>query len=776
MKTLRHLLCIFIVSFSLSFGRLSVVAQSDFLTHYLNQPNPDLLIMMRRPNAQLKQNPLFKLSNHTQLTQFASQTIINAPFEDEPYIVHVENPSHGQARRILASLNHDPRVISVEIDALRTPDVIYNDPNRVSQWHLTELALAEAHANMQQFQKPYGGLSDIVVAVIDTGLNYVHPEFVGRLWTNTREIANNGIDDDNNGYIDDIHGINSDLQTSDFNDPDGHGTHVAGIIGAATNNAVGIVGIAPHIAIMPIRASRFFSDQNRELLPTSAILNGLMYAYNHGAHIVNMSFGSTQYLASEASLMRSLSQHMILIGAAGNSSQAISTQPVFPAAYDGVIGVMAHRQMPTPEGMWLSSFSNFDDQTHVNHTYDIMAPGQSIFSTHLTNTFMTRNGTSMAAAMVSGVAALLVSKLDGFHIFNAPTIANKIITNNDLALGTIINTNPIMYPKLNALTTLLIEPIINEIHILDEGTTFTLTITGSQFLPGIAVYINDVKAENTQHLSNTTLTTTFAKPPQRDVTLTLRHPDNTQTSQRVTLVADVLVDTILVSPSSLHFTSSQSQSLQTQVLPAHATHTGLTFTSLNPLVASVSAQGVVTPLSNGVTAIEITSHDLASTISVLVHVAAPTSTITFSINDARFPHKSQINAIMGDNVALQSGTHLVSGALIHLEAILPSRYVVLAWNINGQRSDTRNATQTIALQPHATHVELEIVRRGDLNHDGTLTTTDLIQLQRFLAGILPFSLQRSLASDVNESQTLTSTDLVQLMRLLAGIPLDSIED
>ena len=105
MKTLRHLLCIFIVSLSLSFGRLSVVAQSDFLTHYLNQPNPDLLIMMRRPNAQLKQNPLFKLSNHTQLTQFASQTIINAPFEDEPYIVHVESPSHGQARRILASLN-----------------------------------------------------------------------------------------------------------------------------------------------------------------------------------------------------------------------------------------------------------------------------------------------------------------------------------------------------------------------------------------------------------------------------------------------------------------------------------------------------------------------------------------------------------------------------------------------------------------------------------------------------------------------------------------------
>lgn len=776
MKTLHHVVLLVAVALSLNLGRLHVAAQSDFLTSYLNQPNPDLIIMMRRPPTHLQQDPLFRLSNHTQIANFDANTIINAPFVDEPYIIHIQNTSHLQVRRHLASLTHDPRVISVEMDVLREPLVSYNDPQRGNQWYLSHLALSEAHANMQLFQKSYGGLRDIIVAVIDTGLNYAHPEFNARLWTNQGEIAGNGIDDDNNGIIDDIHGINSDLLTNEFNDPDGHGTHVAGIIGAATNNAFGIVGIAPNISIMPIRASRFFSEHNREMLPASAILNGLMYAYHHGAHIVNMSFGSTQYLASEESLMRSLSQHMILVAAAGNSGRAISSQPIFPAAYDGVIGVMAHRSVPRNDRSWLSNFSNFDDNTVPHLSYDIMAPGEGIFSTHLNNTFMNRNGTSMAAAMVSGVAALLVSKLGGFEDVDAPTIARMIITQSKAEIGRIVNNTPLMYPKLNALSTLLIDPIINDIRINDVGNAFTLTVNGNFLLEGIEVFVNDVKISNIQHLSMTKLIITLPKPQSSEVVLTLRHPDQTQTSRQLVVVPDVLVDSIIVNPSSLHFTTSQPQTLQTLVLPTNATHRGVTFSSLHPHIASVSAQGVVTPLSNGVTAIEVTSHDLAFTTSIPVHVDALASTLTFNVNDARFPHRSQIRVNGGDGVIFTSGINLINGAMVDFEATLPSRYVVLAWVVNGQRIETRSLTQQITLQQPQTHVVLEIVRRGDLNNDGVLTTTDLIQLQRFLAGILPFTLERSLASDVNESQTVTSTDLVQLMRLLAGIPLDAKDD
>jgi len=772
MKHWTRSLTLLITFLGLSFSRISATSPSDFVQSFLDQPNPDLIVLMRRPTQLQHTNPLFNLSSHTQIQGFES-SIINEEFKDEPYILHLQSPTHESTLRALKTLQSDARVLAIEVDELRTPTKTYNDPGRINQWYLNDLSLSSAHDNLELFNLPYGGLSDIVVAVIDTGLSANHPEFNDRLWTNTLEIPNDGIDNDLNGIIDDINGINSDTMTNDFDDKEGHGTHVSGIIGAATNNQLGMVSIAPNVSIMPIKASRFFPSENQELLPSSAIYNGLMYAYQHGAHIVNMSFGSKVYLESEESLMRSLSQHMILVAAAGNNGKAITTEAYYPAAYEGVVGVMAYKQLPNLNGSILANFSNYDNESDPIRNYDIMAPGQGIYSSHLNQGYTNLNGTSMAAPMVSGVFALLLSKLGGFNVYSPQSMVDHLINSNDKALGIVVNSTEYHYPQLNALNSILVNPQIERIQVIDlNDGSYQINVWGDYFLQGLSVLINTTPITSIIHDSMKHVSVIVSGLDLIDDTLTLLHPDNTQMSVTLPTTPDILVSDLIISPTELVFTSTAPQTLQVSVTPNNATDQKVIFTSLDPNIISVNEQGVVTPIRNGNTLIQIRSNDGNITKTIEVRVELPLVNLNFRINDDRFPDKGLINATMSDsNILITSGSQVATNSTITFSVELPTRYVIIAWIINGQRVETRDRNRSVTLNQSNNTIVVEVIRRGDLNNDGQMTTTDLVQLQRLLAGILPTSLERELAGDVNESGTLTSTDLVQLMRLLAGIPI-----
>ena len=236
----------------------------------------------------------------------------------------------------------------------------------------------------------------IKVAVIDTGVNYNHPDLVDNIWTNRGEIPGNGKDDDGNGYVDDIHGYDFVNKDGKPLDDQGHGTHVAGTIGAMGNNNQGVIGVNPdNVQIMPIKSADSFGSLN-----SSSIIQGIEYAVKMGVDVINASFGSNFYNNAVYDAVASAGEAGVLfIAAAGNNGR---NQASYPAGYDldNIISVAA-----TDHNDDLPLFSNY----HAT-SVDLAAPGVSIYSTTRNGGYGYMSGTSMATPHVVGVASLLWSQ------------------------------------------------------------------------------------------------------------------------------------------------------------------------------------------------------------------------------------------------------------------------------------------------------------------------------------------------------------------------------
>lgn len=266
-----------------------------------------------------------------------------------------------------------------------------------------------------------------VIAVIDTGVDYLHEDLAGNIWTNPGEIAGNGLDDDGNGYIDDVHGydfadndsdpmdvvVNYDFENQhkwipgDFT-TGGHGTHCAGIIAAIGNNGKGITGITWNTKIMVLK----IFGNGEPFAFTSDIVSAIIYAADNGAKISNNSYGSTVSNSEWANagnkpLFDAISAAndagMLFVAAAGNSGVDLNTEAYSsPAGLElpNIISVAA-----SDENDELARFSNFGSSM-----VDLAAPGVDIFSTFPGNSYHTMSGTSMAAPLVAGAAALMLEE------------------------------------------------------------------------------------------------------------------------------------------------------------------------------------------------------------------------------------------------------------------------------------------------------------------------------------------------------------------------------
>ena len=250
------------------------------------------------------------------------------------------------------------------------------------------------------------GSKSVVVGVIDTGIRYTHQDLADNMWKNPNEIAGDGIDNDNNGYVDDVFGLNALEASGDPFDDNGHGTHCAGTIGAAANNGFDHVGVAWNTHLM---ALKFLDADGFGSL--SGAMECIEYAIANGADIINASYGGGGFSQAMADLISSAGEAGILfVAAAGNESNNNDSNPSYPASYSAanVISVAAINRSDM-----IAEFTNFGVIS-----VDLAAPGVDIFSTTADSdsSYEFYSGTSMAAPHVSGVAALIESYHPGISI------------------------------------------------------------------------------------------------------------------------------------------------------------------------------------------------------------------------------------------------------------------------------------------------------------------------------------------------------------------------
>lgn len=246
------------------------------------------------------------------------------------------------------------------------------------------------------------GSAAVVVAVIDTGIDYNHPDLQANVWSNPGEIPGNGIDDDHDGYVDDVHGINVTNHTGNPMDDNGHGTHVSGTIGAAGNNAVGVAGINWHVNIMGLK----FLNAHGSGSVSGAIeaINYMLAMKQRGINVrvSSNSWGGGGYSqALYEAISRANDAGILFVAAAGNDSNDNDATPSYPASFElpNVVSVAALDQSQN-----LAWFSNYGAAS-----VDIAAPGVGILSTTPNNTYSSYSGTSMATPHVSGALALLLA-------------------------------------------------------------------------------------------------------------------------------------------------------------------------------------------------------------------------------------------------------------------------------------------------------------------------------------------------------------------------------
>jgi subtilisin family serine protease len=342
-----------------------------------------------------------------------------------------------------------------------------------NSWNLDAIKAPET------WSKGYTG-QGIVVAVVDTGVDYKHSDLNGNIWVNTKEIAGNNKDDDGNGYIDDVRGWDFVNNDNDPMDLQGHGTHVAGTI-AAENNGFGATGVAPNAKIMPLRV--LDASGNGSVLDVAA---GIRYAADNGAKVINLSLGTDISTPAQASAIKyAADKGVVVVSAAGNEGQS---QPGFPARYASHFGIAVGAVNKNNQ---MASFSDLSGKLPLDY---VDAPGVGIYSTFLGNTYKSMSGTSMASPHIAGVAALVLSANPNL----TPVQVERILTKT--ANSTVVQSANVTATQNSSVDTLTGNSIDRELgdfvvtdgiinHNIDESDGFNLgSITSSLIQPYIAIH------------------------------------------------------------------------------------------------------------------------------------------------------------------------------------------------------------------------------------------------------------------------------------------------
>ena len=361
---------------------------------------------------------------------------IKRRFSTLPRLALVELEHEQSLEEAIAAYKRSGLLEAVSYNYIRKASVLPNDAllQDGKQWGMNNSGqlggIVGADVSASEAWDVVSEAPDVVVAILDSGIRYTHEDLAANMWVNSGEVAGNGLDDDGNGFIDDVHGINTvgangDRTPETEGDPMddlGHGTHVAGIVGAVGNNGVGVTGVAWNVKLMALK----FLDSEGEGSDADAI-ECINYAREQGARIINSSWGGLDFnpLLGDA-IEQANEAGIYFIASAGNGSSNNDDQPNYPSsyAYPNVVSVTA-----TDKRDGFASFANYGESE-----VELAAPGVGINSTYFNSDsdYRALSGTSMATPFVSGAIALLVTR---FPDESMSTILNRLYSSTDTLEG-----------------------------------------------------------------------------------------------------------------------------------------------------------------------------------------------------------------------------------------------------------------------------------------------------------------------------------------------------
>ncbi len=333
--------------------------------------------------------------------------------KNHPSIIRIERNYYAEKKAL-------PKVIRTKNQGPSFNFTAFNDPKAGKLWAFLDSNKHGVSVN-RSYLAPLNTIKeDIIVAVVDTGVDYNHEDLRSVMWKNVNEIEGNDIDDDGNGYVDDIYGIDPLGNDTDPMASHAHGTHVAGTIAAKQNNNIGIAGIASNVKIMAIRAVPDSSDET-----DADVVESFLYAARHGARLINCSFGKSHneggLIVNETIDHIGTTFGTLVLAAAGNDyKRNIDKRKTYPASFpsDHLLVVAS----TTKRGR-LSSFSNVGKVS-----VDVAAPGSNIYSTTPGNSYGNMSGTSMATPTTAGVAADILSNFPNLDSVSLKNILMDSVT------------------------------------------------------------------------------------------------------------------------------------------------------------------------------------------------------------------------------------------------------------------------------------------------------------------------------------------------------------
>ncbi|HKP11112.1 MAG TPA: S8 family serine peptidase [Blastocatellia bacterium] len=506
-----------------------------------------------RSTDQRRAEPVIANAGRGRMSQIISERGL-----DRVFVLDIGGDTDMEAA--LRELRARPDVEYAEPNYLIEPaSVVPTDPRFFDQWGLKNYgylidgnsATPGADTHVTDAWEITKGSRDVIVAVTDTGVDITHPDLAGSIYTNPREIPGNGVDDDGDGYVDDVHGYNVGENNNDVTDIFGHGTQIAGVIAAGIDNNVGIAGVA-QVSIMPVRFFRKTGPDPSQFEATVVeATRALVYAAAAGASVINASWRSLGSVDQVTDDQLSLLQDAIyatndagalLVSIAGNEGYNNDNVKVYPGAFQ-LPNQIVVAASDFNDGIWRDDFYPFSVRSGFGpKTVAVAAPGVSIItitphgncllcsqSDDPADWYTHADGTSLSAAFVSGVAALVKSK---YPSDNAMLLKARIVKSVDVLsqLAPYVSTSG----RVNALAALNVQvqlnitpPVLNKVKF--KAGKGKLTVIGAGLQKGVRVVVgNKGYTPISQEDDNTAAVVKVPKttfPPGVAVPIKLRNPD-----------------------------------------------------------------------------------------------------------------------------------------------------------------------------------------------------------------------------------------------------------